>query len=230
MLFRSRMLAEEARGEEPTLPTRVPGLLFCVADPSIAAPMTRFAVAWTRKSRATVWALHLRPVERLSAAIREPEGPESVEEEPLQAVARAAAEAGLDVETMSYATATPGPDVVEVARLKKAPLLVIGAHRSALRGETLGGATRDILDGAPGDVGVLLDRGLEEVRTVVLVKGEGPHAAAAGRVAARLAAEGATVREGTGAEEVDLVVAPFTDRARVPDEGASWLLVHGGPA
>jgi hypothetical protein len=139
------------------------------------------------------------------------------------------------VSPLSFPSAEPGEDIARVARLKQVPLVLIGMHRSALLGETLGGATGAILRGSPADVGVLVDRGLGPVRHVGLVAGEGVHARAAARFAERLASEAGVqvkpVKAGANPGDVDLVVAPFGARAAIPEGGTtSWLLVHAAEA
>ncbi len=239
-IFPAARMAEEAAHEPVPATARpttepVPAALLCVSDPGIAPALVYLADAWTRRSKGAVWALHLSPIERLSESMHGVDP----EEDPLQAVTRAATREGLAIDPLSFPSASPGEDIVRMARLKRVPLVLIGVHRSALLGETLGGTTGAILRGAPADVGVLVDRGLRALRRVGLVAGTGPHAAAAERVAARLASEGGVevVRMGdttvTPAETsgLDLVLAPFAAHAAVPDGGStSWLLVHAAEA
>ncbi|MDP2307202.1 MAG: cation:proton antiporter [Pseudomonadota bacterium] len=236
-IFPAAKMAEEAAHAPRETPTRAepaPAALVCVSDPGIAPALVHLADAWTRASKGSVWALYLSPTARLSESMHGP----NRDEDPLHAVAATAARVGLAVDSLSFPSATPGEDIVRMARLKRVPLVLIGVHRSALLGETLGGATGAILRGSPVDVGVLVDRGLVEVRRVGLVAGTGPHAAAAERFVARLTAEGqiTVLRLSPGAVPtgVDLVVAPFAERGAIPDpsganpdgEGPSWLLVH----
>jgi Kef-type K+ transport system membrane component KefB len=232
----AKMADDEAHTprEAPTPTEPAPAALLCVSDPGIAPALVHLADAWTRRSKGTVWALYLSPIARLSESMHGPDR----DEDPLHAVAATATAVGLAVDPLSFPSATPGDDIVRMTRLKRVPLVLIGVHRSALLGETLGGATGAILRGSPADVGVLLDRGLGPVRRVGLVGGAGPHADAAERFVARLVTEGqvAVVRLAAGAAPtgVDLVVAPFAEGGALPDVGAegagpSWLLVHAAP-
>lgn len=240
-IFPAAKMAEEAAHtprDVRTLAEPAPAVLMCVSDPGIAPALVHLADAWTRRSKGKVWALYLSPTARLSESMHGPDRGE----DPLHVVASTAAGVGLAVDSLSFPSATPGEDIVRMARLKRVPFVLIGVHRSALLGETLGGATGAILRGSPVDVGVLVDRGLGAVRRVGLVTGMGPHADAAERFVARLATEGqvAVVRltagvvpDRAGSEGVDLVVAPFAERGAIPDAqpdggGVSWLLVHAG--
>lgn len=222
----AKAMAEAAAPDVPASVSPTAGVLLCVSDPAIAPGLIGLGRAWTRRSGGTVWALHLRPTERLSESLRK-EG-EGLDDDPLQEVARAAESAGLAVESLSFPSAVPGEDIARVAQLKGVPLVLIGMHRSAIRGESLGGTAGAILALSPCDVGVLVDRGLREVRRVGLMAATGPHAAAAERLAARLEAEGASLHRLNGMEGVvglDLLVAPFG--TPIPDEDStSWLLVH----
>jgi Kef-type K+ transport system membrane component KefB len=217
----------------------VPAVLVCVSDPGIAPALVHLADAWTRRTKGAVWALHLSPTARFSESMQGIDR----DEDPLQAVAATAAAVGLALDPLSFPSATPGDDIVRVARLKRVPLVLIGVHRSALLGETLGGATGIILRDAPADVGVLIDRGLGALRRVGLIRGTGPHADAAERLAARFAAESGVevvpLADATGREApdgLDLIVAPFAASglvwgSAIPEGGAtSWLLVYGSEA
>lgn len=236
-IFPAARMAEEA-AETPTgLAVRppeepVPAALVCVSDPGIAPALVHLADAWTRRSKGGVWALYLSPTARLSESMHGPDR----DEDPLRVVAATADTVGLAVDPLSFPSATPGEDIVRMARLKRVPLVLIGIHRSALLGETLGGATGAILRGSSADVGVLVDRGLGAVRRVALLGGSGPHAAAAERFVARLASEGnvdvVRLPAGTPASAlggVDLVVAPYAVAVPEAPEGGggpSWMLVH----
>lgn len=212
------MLAEEAGAGAAARPE--PGVLLCVSDPASAAPLVRVAEAWTRRGRATVWALHLTPVERMSDAL--PAG--VVEDSPLDAVAEAAEEAGVEVSGMSFPTAEPAADIVRIAAMKGVPLVLLGGHRSPLAdGETLGGASGAVLNNAACDVGVLVAREVRAIRRVGVVGEDG----AVRRVAARLAEEGGAEVVAGAREGVDLVLAPAGTAVAVPADGPSWLFVRG---
>jgi hypothetical protein len=176
-----------------------------------------------------VVALHLRPMSRFTESMH---GEEPAEDDPLVAVDEAAASSGVAVRTMAFPSALPSEDILRVAEELDARWIVLGAHRSILRGETLGGPIGAILKGAQADVLVLVDRGVGMLRTAAVVRGNGVHAAATERIAERLRASGVTVdvlpTDGTGAG-YDLVVAPLG--TELPDELAcSWALVAAGGA
>lgn len=215
------MLAAEA--SPVATPRPEPGLLLCVSDPATAGAMVRVAEAWTRRRRASVWALHLTSVERMSDTL--PAGPALEEDSPLRAVEAAGERLGLPVTGMSFPTADPAGDIVRIAGMKGVPLVVLGGHRSPLAdGETLGGATGAVLADAACDVGVLVARSAGEIRRVGVVAADD----AVRRVAARMVEEaGVTLVEGA-TEGVDIVLASARAPMTVPAGGPSWLFVRGG--
>lgn len=218
----AEMLAAEA---DQSVEQQSPGLLLCVADPATTSAMVHFAAAWTCRSRTSVLALHLTPIQRMSEAMHAGDTLEPEDVAPLGAVEAAATKARVPVRLISLPSAEPAADIVRVAEVERAPLIVLGAHRSPLvDGETLGGITGAVLDTASCDVVVLVARGAGPfVRVGVL--GEEP---AVRRVAERLRAEaGADLVDGAAAD-VDLVVASAGHEAlEVPGEGPSWLFVRG---
>lgn len=214
------------RGERPAAPTPAPplaqpGVLLCVSDPAVARSLVHLARAWVGAGPGRVWALHLKSTDRPRDYLRDGA---ATPDEPLQAVERAARGVGLLYEPVSFPSADPGADILNVAAANGHPLVVLGVHRSTLGRDTLGGVAGRVLDGAEGDVAVLLDRGLEPMKTYALRAGG--EAAGAERLAARLEASG--VRRVERAEEADLVVAAWAPDAELPtDDGPSWLLVRG---
>lgn len=212
--------AAQMMKEAPQTPADLaPGVLLCVSDPGISLAMMHLADAWTRRSKGTVWALHLSPLQRMSESLQAA----TPRMEPLQALAIAAGALGVQVTPLSFASADPGEDVARMAAIKQVPLVVIGGHRSWRQDrETLGGTAGDILRRSPTDVGVLIDRGLRSIHKVGRVGVD----AAVERVVERLRRE-ADVEVVDGAVGVDLVIAGLG--AVIPDDGGpSWLLVSEG--
>ena len=214
------MLAAET--EAVPAPEPNPGVLLCVSDPATAPAMASFAADWTRRSHASVWALHLTPIDRMSDALTPAAGPD--EPAPVQALEAAAEAAGVTIRTLSFPTASPEEDILRIAAVKRVPLILLGGHRSPLaERETLGGTSGAVLRSAGTDVGVLVARRLGVLRRVGVIGQD----AAVRRVVDRLRLE-ADVEIVEGASlGVDLVVAPASVVESVPDAGPSWLFVSG---
>lgn len=203
-------------------PCAEPALLVCVADPGSADPLVQVASAWSRGREAPVLALHLRPTERPHDYLREAAG----QEEPLRAVARSAARTGLRYEPLSFPSAEPAEDIARAASQRATALVLIGAHRSTLGWDTLGGVTGRVLRDCPSEVAVLVAHDLDAPRRICVQSGSGPHADAARRVAERLA-KGAGAALVETEEGADLLVAPWTPDTSGPAAGGvATLLVR----
>lgn len=195
-------------------PTQVPrGLMICVADPHLAGPLVRLAAA-VRGPDEPVWAVHLRPTDRPHHYLKQ-DHPDAVE--PLDEVRRAAEALGLRCELLAFPSADPAEDIVRLAALKQVRLVVLGTHRSSWGTESLRGVAGGVLRQARAAVGILVDRGLGEVRRVraeaaaLAPLGE----AFAGRV------------ERAGSEVADLEVVTYSRQADLPgDTDTSLLLVR----
>jgi hypothetical protein len=188
--------------------------------------MVSVAAALTRAG-GSVTALHLRPIARFSESMH---GEQPAADDPLDTVREAAARRGLAVRTEAFPSALPSADILAFSEGAGAGLVVLGAHRSLLRGDSFGGPIGAVLSASDADVAVLIDRGLGEVRRVGVLPGDGAHADAVARIAERLRAGGAQVdRVATpteGAPAHDLLLAPY---GAVPDEvEISLFVVHTG--
>ncbi len=214
------MLEQEAAA--PAAPGAGPGLMLCLSDPASGPAMLQLAEAWTRARRATVWAVHLTSVERVSESLGAApiaEGPG-----PLAELEARAASVGVAVSGLSFPSADPGEDLARIAQIKGVPLVILGGHRSPFEDrETLGGSVRSVLQGAPCDVGVLVAREDAPIRRVGVLGDD----AAVRRVAERLAAEGGVERVEGATTGVELVIAPVSWPASPGADGPSWLYVRG---
>lgn len=161
-------------------------LLTCVASPASVPGLALLTERLARGRDARAYALALLSTN--DAASLFPESPAALpeDEDPASQLARAAAERGVAVEPISFPSGEPAQDIIEVARLKKADMLLAGAHRPLLGHALLGGPLLEIARHLDGDLVMLVDRGLERVERVLAVR-EGPHMLAVERVVARLA-------------------------------------------
>lgn len=209
--------AIEPAKDEPA-PARV-GPLLCISDPATADSLVRVARVLAGDGEAE--ALYLRPTERPHDYLRGTPAPD----EPLEAIARAAAQVGLRYTPRAFASADPGGDIVRVAAMKAVPFVLLGVHRTTLGADSFGGVVGRVMREAGPDVGVLVDRGVGDLRTVALDASGGRHDATAGRVYERLLAAGLTPAAPAAA---DLVVRGWAPGATLPAEGGrSCLFVRG---
>jgi nucleotide-binding universal stress UspA family protein len=213
----------------PARPAPLP--LVCVADAGVAPSM--LALARTL-SPAGVRALHLRPLARFSETMHA----DTQDSDPLDAVREEARAHGIHVEALGFASASPAEDIARIAAETQAPFVLLGAHRSAFAGDSMGGNVARVIQRAGCDVLVLVDRGLLDVRRIRIVQ---PDSRAAGdldaravhRLAERLRASGVEVHEQAdpdgACEGADLVVAPHTVAPPL-DPRCSWVAVCAGRA
>ncbi|MBL8614160.1 MAG: cation:proton antiporter [Deltaproteobacteria bacterium] len=199
------------------------GTLLCVADPKLAPALVGLAAALGRSRPGPVWVVHLRPIERPGEYLR---GEAEAEAEAVEAATTAAGAAGLGVEVISFASAEPGDDLVQIAAIKRPALLLMGAHRSTLGVENLGGVTGAVLRGAPCAVGILVDHGQQGLSTL-RADGHAPDDGVAA-LAAALAAGG--LRPAEEGERPDLQLRPYAAGLRDADGAGSTLLLRAAPA
>jgi nucleotide-binding universal stress UspA family protein len=136
--------------------------------------------------------------------------------------ARAQAEAlGLPVRVLSFVSTEPAEEICRVAAVRDVSLILLGWHKPVLSQTLLGGVVHQVLRDATSAVGVFVDRGLGEVRRVLVPF----HGSRNDRAALALAGR---VQRATGAEVTVLhVVRPKRGR-RTPTPTAIAELVGGG--
>lgn len=103
---------------------------------------------------------------------------------PLVAYAR---EHNLPVEPLSYTSRDVPADIARVVRDRSVDLVLIGFHRPVFSRAILGGTVHRVLTGADADVGVFVDRGVGEIRRVLVPYMAGPHDRLAMELGGRLA-------------------------------------------
>jgi hypothetical protein len=162
---------------------------------------------------ARIYALHLNRVEDQSLTRMPPEHLPA-EEPTLQPLLAEAAQMGVEVRSLSLSSYDVAKDIVEVARAKRADLVVLGWHKSVLKGPVLGGGAGDALRAVRCDVALLLERGKEPWKRV-LIPQLGARDAGAAEVARRV--------EGAGSAEVTIlrVLPPSDAQARATQARSS---------
>lgn len=162
-------------------------LLMCVSTSSAGPGLVTLAKALVGDAaeRARLYALHLfDPSDRPSVEKRRSATDGQVP--PLGPLLVRARELGLSVRSLSFVSNDPARDIVETAEARHASLLLLGAHRPLLLGGQLSGVVSDVALSSKCPVGVLVDRGLEQVERVLVAYAGGPEDLAALEVARQI--------------------------------------------
>ncbi len=166
-------------------------LLLCVAQGSSGPGMVQLARALVGPSRgaARLYALQLvRPAERTSD-ILDP----SDDGAALTPLLKHGHDQGLDLRPLSFVSSEPARDICSVAEVKDVDLVLLGWQRPLLGQAVLGGTVHEVMTAARTDVGVLLNRGLGDVRRVLVHLQSTPHDPALLALATRMARAGVQV-------------------------------------
>jgi Kef-type K+ transport system membrane component KefB/nucleotide-binding universal stress UspA family protein len=131
-----------------------------------------------------LYALHLiPPAERASFHLRREEDRGG---DALAPLLGRASKLGLEVRPLSFVSAEPGRDICRTAEAKQASLILLGWQVPLFGRTLLGGTVREVMEEAGTDVAVLVDRGLRQVRRVLVPFSGGADDAAALSLARRL--------------------------------------------
>jgi len=214
----------EPAPEQPVKPAKAFTILVCVAYEA-SGPAMLNVVAPLAGSR--VYALQLvSPADRASFILSqqaEQSPPSSEAATPLTPLLERAKELDLEVRPLSFVSAQPARDICSVAAAKQADLVIIGWHKPVFGAGVLGGTVGEVLRGAHADVGVLIDRGLREMRRVLVPYLGSDHDRAAVQLARRLALHG-------GVEITLLHVVTPERKLRSEVESQITETVESGPA
>jgi nucleotide-binding universal stress UspA family protein len=108
----------------------------------------------------------------------------------LQPLLRAAEEDSTLVRPMAFVSERPARDIVDVARVKGAQLIVMGWHKPVITGKILGGVVSDVMAHAECDVAVYVQRRMDAWRRVLVPYRDAEHDEAALEAALQIAKEG----------------------------------------
>jgi Kef-type K+ transport system membrane component KefB/nucleotide-binding universal stress UspA family protein len=162
-------------------------VMMCVSDAAVGPGLAvvSSALLGERKEPSSLLALHLwRPGELLSADRRRDE--ERVEDGPLKPLLERSKELSLQVKPLAFISAEPSKDICETAEVKQASLVLLGAHKPLWLEGRLGGTVTEVISNSKRPVAVLLDRGLKQVKRVLVAYAGGPEDRAALELARRL--------------------------------------------
>jgi nucleotide-binding universal stress UspA family protein len=99
----------------------------------------------------------------------------------------------LSVSPISFVSPRPAVDICNVAEVKGADLVILGWHKPVVTRTVLGGTVADVLEKAPATVAVFVDRGLQNVRKVLVPFQGSPDDKAALALARRMTTSNAEV-------------------------------------
>ncbi|WP_414641251.1 cation:proton antiporter [Archangium sp.] len=162
-------------------------VLMCVSHAQAGAGMVTLgrALLGAPAQSSQLYALHLiAPTERASFHLRR--DPEKASGNTLAPLVGRASNLGLEVRPLSFVSAEPGLDICRTAEAKQASLILLGWHKPLFGRTMLGGTVNEVMQEASTDVAVLVDRGLEQVRRVLVPFIGSPHDRAALGLARRL--------------------------------------------
>lgn len=223
---RSRVLAAQAAVTPSRSLVAAPAfsLVTCVVAPASVPSLALLSSLLARGRDARSYALTLLSTHDSASLFPESQPAMPEGEDPATLLARAAKPLGLTVEPISFVSGQPAADIVQVAKLKKADMLLAGVHRPLFGHAMLGGPLVEIARHFDGDMVMLVDHGLERVERILAVR-DGPHQAAVERVVSRVSsAAGAQVEWLEGAEVADLGAAVL---ARL--EGVDLIVIGINP-
>ncbi|WP_428938755.1 cation:proton antiporter [Fontivita pretiosa] len=142
---------------------------------------------------------------------------------PLTPLMAEASKHKLPVEPISFVSSDVAEDIAAVARARDVDLVLMGFHKPVFSKTILGGIVHRVLQQAPTDVAILVDRGLEDSRRILVPYLGSAHDRLAMELAARLA-------RATGASVTVLhVVDPTGTRARLGAKAEMERVFHQGP-
>ena len=163
-------------------------ILVPVANPLTAESLIKMAVILDRaQSQSTIVPLSVvrtpreTPLELAQANLDERGyGPKAL----LKRVGDYAHEQGVPVRTLLRATRGISSGILSVAEARSGVGMILMGWRGQLSTQRVkGSVVKDVVSGAPCDVAVLRDRGVKDIKHVIVPAGDGPHA----RLALRLA-------------------------------------------
>lgn len=173
-------------GAEPVRQEALPSfrVLVCSAYEASGASLISLAHFLTKKDKQPIHALHLKnPSDRESELIDQDENPGK---NVLDTMVGRGKELNTEVRGTSFVSSDPAHDICRVAAIREAQLILLGVHKPLVNQSHLGGVVHAVMAEARTDVGVLVDRGLKDIQTLLVPFQGSAHDLAALRLARRL--------------------------------------------
>jgi Kef-type K+ transport system membrane component KefB len=187
----ARELAETVPAPSgPSLVTSRFTALVCVAYERSGPGLLRMAAALAGHDPADgrIYALRLlRATDRASFVLDQRAPATAADESALLPLIERAREDAIEVRPLSFVTMDPARDICDVAEVKRADIVLLGWHKPVFGSTMLSGTVHEVMQRADASVGVLVDRGLNEVRRVLVPFLGREHDRAALELARRLA-------------------------------------------
>jgi Kef-type K+ transport system membrane component KefB/nucleotide-binding universal stress UspA family protein len=147
--------------------------VICVAHEKTARGLLTLgaAVTGTTGTASRLYALRLvSPADRASFVLdqQRPGAEEPANDAAFEPLLDRARELDVTVRRIAFVSATPGKDICAVAAVKRADVVVLGWHKPLVGGAMLTGVVHAVMEDAPCDVAVLVDRGLQKVNRVLV--------------------------------------------------------------
>ncbi|MDC3957610.1 cation:proton antiporter domain-containing protein [Polyangium jinanense] len=163
-------------------------VVMCVADDRTGPGMVTLGHALGGPAAAErLYALHLiHPDDRASFVLRQERGDTSSDGDALEPLLSRATSLSVPVKPLSFVSGEPAVDICRVAEAKHADLLLLGWRKPLIGKAALSGTVYEVMKRAPADVAVLVDRGLTQIRRVLVPFLGSAHDRAALRLAQRI--------------------------------------------
>lgn len=142
-------------------------VLLCVSHGQAGPGMAVLSRALSgERNEANLYALHLLSPDRVLRT--RGDEPADVTGGALAPLMGRAEKLGLSVRTLSFVSSEPARDICRTAQAKRADLVLLGWHKPLFSQTVLGGTVHEVMQEAGGTVAVLVDRGLSQVRRVLV--------------------------------------------------------------
>jgi Kef-type K+ transport system membrane component KefB/nucleotide-binding universal stress UspA family protein len=160
-----------------------------VSLPASGPGLLRVAQALVPPGRSPrIYGMHLRSSpENLTVDFEADDVP--AREQALQPMLRAAEQDKLQIRAVSFVSQAPSRDIVDMAKIKGANLIVMGWHKPVVTQRILGGIVSEVLANAASDVVVYVERHFEPWRRILVPYRGGIHDAGALEAAGFIAAK-----------------------------------------
>jgi Kef-type K+ transport system membrane component KefB/nucleotide-binding universal stress UspA family protein len=166
--------------------------LVCVAYERSGPGLVTLAAALTKSQaqKGRIYTLHLvRAADRASFVLDQQREKQTsmTDEAALAPLLERARDASVQLRHLSFVTMDPPRDICDVASVKRADVVLMGWHKPVLGTTMLSGTVHDVMRSARATVGVLVDRGLVDIRRVLVPYLRREHDRAALELARRIA-------------------------------------------
>ncbi len=162
--------AEQTVQPAPAATAAQYSVMVCISHEQAGAGLAGMAASLARgDATARVDVVHLVPATGRGGTAMVGRGPGDGEGEDVLAPAIArAAELGVSARMLSFISDEPARDICELAEARDADLVLLGWHKPVLSQTLLGGVVHDVLIGCETTVGVVVDRGLDQIKRVLV--------------------------------------------------------------